>query len=139
MKAPALTATNDLDLSFPGGSWAEGQSVVAGYVYAELNTFRGEWFYDAAGGFDAVGIGRNRFSAPTLSNELRRCMGRVSGVLRIEDIVSSLNPETRQLQFSMTVVTSEGRITIAGEQQPNAAILATMYSGATIYQMSLLP
>lgn len=139
MKAPALTVANDLDLANPGGSWAEGQAVIAGYVFAEMSTFRGEWFFDADGGFDAIGLGRTRFTRPRLLNELRRCMGRVSGIRRIERLEAVLNSTTRNLDFTMTLITTEGRIDLAGSQDPSTAILATIYSGATIYQMSLLP
>lgn len=139
MKAIALTANNDIDLSAPGGSWAEGQAVVAGYITAEMRTFRGEWFYDRDGGFDAIGLGRDRFSRAKLEAELRRCMSRVPGITRIDSLDVSYNGQTRRIDFTMGLVTPEGRVDLTGESTPNAGILATLYSGATIYQMSILP
>lgn len=138
IKAPKLTATGDLDLSEPGGSWGVGIAVIADRVRYELNIRRGEWYYDSDGGFDLFGIGQDRYSKARLDAEVRRCLNRVPGVLAVRSVTSTFNTSTRRLDFVADVATSEGAQTITVATAPDQGFLVPSFAAAMFYQSSII-
>lgn len=108
-----LTDLTTGDRLLVNGDWAlvDGRAAVAQWIAASLRTWVGEWYLNIRYGTDYRGVFFVKpFSRQAVSNQIKRVVNRVEGVLSIEGLTLELNRATRHLRFSMTVRTIEGDI-----------------------------
>ena len=111
MRYRKLTSTGDY--SFGQGAanfWVNAPETVAQSVQTRLNLWQGEWFLDQTVG---TPIAQNILGYQSMYDMvIKQRVLETNGVVNIESYESEVDPETRELTVSMTILTQYSPIPI---------------------------